>query len=306
MSKDVELRRTSRKRLFLLCFLFSVLAICECLCIYDITRLPSFRFDPIPLDAYIVPWMRLNPPIEELEKSSWRYGVEDIPWDIDVVMADALKLNITFKIKIPNSTIVVPSLIYLGHDMELLYIGVKSVGILHQNTTAFLPNYLKVIFDVFFDADNDGKLTFPETGSRLWVFIYNNSILGWAAMDWVWTDYDGWSNIDCCYAGVVPAKTCKDMLVDHDNQTGTITILYSRFLRRSEIAEVNTMQIKIGERYVMGFLIGLGFQTEEPNNAIEINEYVDGWPKKFSYESNDSSWWPKLVIDLTNPPQEFL
>jgi hypothetical protein len=49
----------------------------------------------------------------------------------------------------------------------------------------------------------------------------------------------------------------------------------------------------------MGFLIELQYQKELDNRA-------DGWPRKTYGEwSNDTSWWPKMTIDLTTPPQEF-
>ncbi len=76
-------------------------------------------------------------------------------------------------------------------------------------------------------------------------------------------------------------------------------VLFSRFLSRPALSEIDALQMKFGERWVMGFLIELGYNTWYGT----YTDFVDGWPQKiYPYLSNDSSWWPKLVIDLTNPP----
>ena len=94
-----------------------------------------------------------------------------------------------------------------------------------------------------------------------------------------------------------PKFSSEDFVTEYDNSTGTLTILYSRFLPCHANAEMNALQMRKGERWVVGFPLELGFQN------VNGQDYVDGWPKKIYHGlSPDSSWWPKLVIDLTNPP----
>ncbi len=86
---------------------------------------------------------------------------------------------------------------------------------------------------------------------------------------------------------------------EYDNSTGTLTILLARKLSCPGNSEVNQLQMKLGERWVIGFLAQVGFITD----LGQFQDYVDGWPSNiYPYESTDSSWWPKMVIDLTNPP----
>jgi len=169
-----------------------------------------------------------------------------------------------------------------------------------------LPNFL----DILFDVANDGKLSFPESGSRLSVLVYNDS---WRTGGWhhdlLWTDYSKqlyraiWIFGDNFYWPYgVPAMAFGSGDAVYDNSTGTLSIVYSRCLRLSEIAQINALQIRSEECWVMGFLFELGYATRYG----EFSDFVDGWPQKtYPYLSNNSSWWPKMAIDLSNPPQSF-
>jgi hypothetical protein len=269
--------------------------------------LHPLRRDSIPVGTYIVPWMKPNPSIEELNLHRQLPG-EPPPFEIDIVMADALKLDITFRIEIPGETRVVPSSVYLGHDSDYLYIGGKFVGIgtnpASDPHVEIVPDY----FEILFDVTNDGVLTSPESGSRLSVFITPQGTWMWGYHDMVWA-YSSSGGRMCFYLAenyyfpeAQRVFSLANLAVAYDNSTKTLIILFSRFLRQPDNHEVNALQIKRGERWVMGFLLQLGYAT----HISAFGDYVDGWPQKaYPYSSNDSSWWPKLCIDLTNSPPEF-
>lgn len=260
--------------------------------------------------------MRPNPSIETLQTMP---GIDGPPWNIDSVMADALKLSMTFRIscqhEIISETRVVPSTVYLGHDMEYLYVGGKFQG-MYRNPASNppddpnlgLPNY----FDIFFDVANDGVLTFPESGSHLTVEIDKDA--NWRTR--MISSYDDklWSyssevprsvwlrGEDYYWPNAPPAFASGTWDLWYHNSTGTLIILFSRFLRHPATSKINSLQMRSGERWVMGFLFELGYSTW----FGEYANFVDGWPQKtYPYLSNDSSWWPKLVIDLTNQPPGF-
>jgi hypothetical protein len=263
------------------------------------------RKDPIPLGAYIVPWMQPNPSIETI-------GTTPSPWNIETVMTGALQLDITFRITTRTETRVVPSTVYLGHDLDYLYVGGKFRGMFTNPASdpeVTLPNYL----EIFFDVANDGKLTFPESGSSTQMIVHNDK---WQASGWlrdrVWMDYEKqfkracWIFADEYYNNYLrraqPAIATAEGTAEYDNSTGTVTMIFSRRLRLPETADSNALQIRPGERWTMGFLLELGFATWYG----DFTNFVDGWPQKtYPYLSNDSSWWPKLVMDLSNPPAEY-
>ncbi|MGQ9461427.1 MAG: hypothetical protein ACUVRA_09415 [Candidatus Bathyarchaeaceae archaeon] len=292
----------SWKRILLMLLLFSVLAFS--LIYYALSNfLYRLRIDEIPSDAYVVPWMRPNPSIETL-KAMMQH------WNVDNVMIGALRLNISFSITITirNETRVVPSSVYLGHDMDYLYIGGKFTGMFTNPASepnCMLPNY----FNILFDVDSDGKLAFPESGSRLSVLVFNDTWMtsGWYH-DLLWTTGENefhhsiWGFAeDYYFPKAQPAMAFGGGFAEYDDLTGTLAIIFSRNLRLPAISEVNALQIRPGERWTLGFLLELGFARYS-----ELSDFVDGWPQKiYPYLSNDSSWWPKLVIDLTNPPPEF-
>ena len=100
-----------------------------------------------------------------------------------------------------------------------------------------------------------------------------------------------------------PSVAGAEAIAKYDNSTGTLSILFSRHLRLAEISDIDALQIRPGERWVMGFLLELGYATWYG----ELSDFVDGWPRKtYPYLDNDSSWWPKIAIDLANPPQSFV
>lgn len=234
------------------------------------------------------------------------------PWNVDAIMTKALELNMTFRITTLSETRVVSSTIYLGHDMDYLYIGGQFQRMFTNpasDSNLTLPNY----FNMLFDVNTDGKLKFPESGSRLSVLVYDDD---WRTGGWyrdlVWVDYSAdfhraiWMFGDDYYKKYLskaqPSMAGVEATAEYDNSTGTLTLLFSRHLLLSEIADINAIQIRPGERWVMGFLLELGYATWYG----ELSDFVDGWPKKtYPYLDNDASWWPKLVIDLTNPPSSF-
>jgi hypothetical protein len=257
------------------------------------------RIDAIPADAYVIPWMQPNPTISTLNSLM-------SPWNVDAVMAGALRLDMVFNITTDNQTRVVPSSVYLGHDLDYLYVGGKFQQMFTNpasGSNLTLPNYLNILFDV----DNDGKLESPESGCRLSVLVYEDE---WKTSGWyrdlVWVNYSSyfhraiWMFGDQYKPGSSVAGV--EAAAEYDNSSGTLTILFSRHLRLSEIADINALQIRPGERWVMSFVLELGYATWYG----DLSDFVDGWPRNiYPYLSNDSLWWPKLVIDLTNPPPSF-
>jgi hypothetical protein len=254
--------------------------------------------------------MRPNPPIADLVT----VPIESPPWDIASVMACALNLAMTFRINVPNGTGTVPSTVFLGHDQNLLYIGGKFEGMYFNpasNPPDILPNY----FNMFFDVANDGLLKYPESGSRLSVFIapdadwHTGKMWGYHDNAWYYVTDDGrahWVFGEWYYEWVLhiaqPAVAIENVVLEYDNSSGTLIILFSRYLKISGNLEVNALQMRAGERWVMGFNLELGYAT----HITSFGDYVDGWPQKtYPYLNNDASWWPKLVIDLTNPPSGF-
>jgi hypothetical protein len=98
------------------------------------------------------------------------------------------------------------------------------------------------------------------------------------------------------------AVTVGSMAAEYDNATGTLAILYSRHLSDASYYQ-NSIQIHPGQRWVMGFVLELGLWNFA---GVPYTDYVGDWPGPvYPYLSNDSSWWPKLVIDLTKPPATY-
>jgi len=98
---------------------------------------------------------------------------------------------------------------------------------------------------------------------------------------------------------LTPPSAREDIVLEYENSTGTLTILFFRHLQKPENAEINALQMRCGERWVMAFNIELRIFLEYFENGL----FVDGWPTNtFPYASHDSFWWLKLAIDLTNPP----
>lgn len=270
------------------------------------TVLHPLRIDEVPAGAYVVPWMRPNPSIEALRTAA-------NPWSLEAAMGGALQIDMTFRIVCQygtmNETRVVPSTVYLGHDMDYLYVGGTFRGMYTNpanDANVTLPNYLSI----FLDVANDGKLTFPESGSDVDVILRNGTwrTSGWWR-DWVWMDYEkhygraGWVFADYYYdPRAMPAYAVDLGAAWYDNSTGTVTMVFSRHLRLPETSDSNTLQMRRGERWVMGFVLELGLATWYG----VWSDFVDGWPQKtYPYLSNDSSWWPKLAIDLSNPPTQY-
>jgi hypothetical protein len=297
------------KRILLLSLLFLILAVGLVYYAFQ-NALVHPRIDPIPAGAYIVPWMNPNPSISSLAG----IPLDLLPWNIDTAMTGALKLNITFTIPVPGQPRMVPSTVYLGHDAEYLYVGGIFYGIgpdPNSNAQDGYPDYFQILFDV---ADS-GVLTFPEAGSTLSVDVSPPGALplpqGWACpLSW-WYQDDVWRN----YINVIGrgawdfadsigmlAVTVGSMAAEYDNSTGTLVILFSRHLSLASYYK-NSLQMSLGERWVMGFVLELGLWNFA---GVPYTDYVGDWPVNvYPYLSNDSSSWPKLVIDLTKQPATF-
>jgi len=290
----------SWKRLLLVSLLFLILA--TGLFYYLLPNIFNpLRLDQIPDGAYVVPWMQPSASFEQLREETLVRGT----FDTDVAMANALKINMTFRINMwDGTTRVIPSTVYLGHDSQYLYVGGKFVG-MYSNPDSDANSSAPECFQVLFDVANKGVLQTPESGSMVGVTVRvpDDTFWGWQYHDVVWV-YEGnvykrmiWMPADNYYSGGFN-DSLKDEACGYENYTGTITMLFSRFLRVDN-AQVNALQMKPGERWVMGFLFELWYQKVLDNR-------VDGWPQKtFGAWSSNSSWWPKMVIDLTNPPSTY-
>ncbi len=315
-------RLMQRKRVLLFSLFFSILT--GSLVGYALPRYlphPSRR-DTIPLGAFIVPWMQPTPSIAELNIHGQSPNSTP-PFDINAVMINALKLNIIFTIKIPDvvvdtpegkihilgETRTVPSTVYLGHDSKYLYVGGRFEG-MYTNPGSAPNDTVPNVFSVYFDVAGDGALQHPESGSNLAAFVSPTGPRGTSYDDMTWAyvhQYLGsdqwawvltWSYYNLELQKNQPVGAYGNAAMEYDIGSGTVTMLFSRLLRQPLNSEVNALQMRPGERWVMGFLLELGYNTNS-----QAGLFVDGWPQNiYPYLSDDSSWWPKLVIDLANPP----
>jgi hypothetical protein len=286
--------RMSRKRILTFALLFGIL-ITSLFYVLPAVMNP-LRIDDVPAGAYVVPWMQPYPYFGEIHD----------PFNIDSIMADALKLNMTFHIDIPNGTRVIPSTVYLGHDSKYLYVGGKFVGMYSNPASVPGVETEPNRFHIYFDVVNDGVLKTPEAGSGFAVMIDvpEETLSGGECLDmfWQYAEYPYnhmiWMPAEnyLMTRGGQPFYSAAAKAQEYDSSTGAVTILFARYLNRRGIENIDALQMRPGERWVMGFLLELEYQKELAN-------MVDGWPRNiYPYMSDDSSWWPKLVIDLTNPP----
>jgi len=290
--------RRNWKRILLFTVLFLVL-VGSLLYYFLPSVLYPLRIDSVPAGAYVVPWLH---PSQSYHSTFWEILDNS---DIDTVMAGALKLNITFRINMWNDTTrVIPSTVYLGHDQNYLFIGGKFVG-MYNNPWPDESN----VFGIYFDVANDGMLKTPESGSRYYLEI-DTSVYGpfgpsmsetYGDMIWAYEPDQfkrsiWWPAENYLFPHGTGGTTLANMTARYDNSTGTVNVLLARRLRTPGTENSNAFQMRPGERWTMGFLLELYFEKSFDNR-------VDGWPRNiYPYLSNDSSWWPKLVIDLTNPP----
>ena len=115
------------KRILLFAILFTILIVSSIFIVSKWILEEPLRIDTIPSDAYVVPWMQPNPSISVLKTyQSNPYGPP--PFNVDSVMANALKLNMTFNITVSSGPRVIPSTVYLGHDEHYLYVGGEFRG----------------------------------------------------------------------------------------------------------------------------------------------------------------------------------
>jgi hypothetical protein len=278
-------------------------------------REEPLRVDAVPEGAYVVPWMRPNPSFKDIE-AKWPQRPYGPPFfDIDSVMADALKLTMTLNLSFPGGSRIVPSTVYLGHDSTDLYVGGKFVGMFGNPVTPSNPGannpIMPNIMDILFDVNNDGVLKTPESGSRVAAFVYEGRVFACEYVDklWVYVPFYGrasWVLSNNYYDDVLhksqSVMACDYFTGEYDNSTGTVTVLLSRVLNCPGNVEVNVLQMRPGERWVMGFLLEMGYETD----ISSFGDYMDGWPRNdYPYLSSNSSWWPKLAIDLTNPPPAY-
>jgi hypothetical protein len=232
-------------------------------------------------------------------------------------MAGALKLDMTFTINVLNQTRVIPSTVYLGHDADYLYVGGQFHNMYRNPTDNGSTTYPNV-FGILFDVINKGQFTFPEAGSLVSDYLFPDASLQFNAASWTFEDLfwgtvtgdqtPGWQlQIDFYWPKGEPAFAEKDMAAEYDNVTGTLTVLFSRYLCQPGNSLTNAFQMKPGERWVMGFMLMMGYTNENAVFAGPASRggFLATWPEGYSFESNDSSSWPKLVIDLTKQPATF-
>jgi hypothetical protein len=291
------------KRTILFVILFTILIVSSIFIVSRWILEEPLRIDTIPSGAYVVPWMQPNPSISVLKTyQSNPYGPP--PFNVDSVMANSLKLNMTFNITVSSGPRVIPSTVYLGHDEHYLYVGgeFRGMGLNPNNDpNTTLANYMSI----FLDVDDNGTLSFPEAGSQIVVFVYNDT---WTTNglydDLLWTDYNNvlqrasWVRAeDYTFPNASPGITLANGFAEYDNPTGTLTFIIARCLRYSAMDKINALQMQPGERWVMGFVLELGFGSDRGS----MSNNVDGWPRTiYPFLSSDSSWWPKLAIDLSN------
>ncbi len=279
----------------------------------------TLRSDAIPSGSYVIPWMRPQPSIPTINA----IPVQNQPWDVNLTMQGALKIETTFQLIVPNGTRTIRSTVYLGHDMDFLFVAGIFRG-MYSNPTSFWSNYPSTFrvfsnyFQIKFDVDNDGVLNGAESGSGFPVQVpcpFEPSKCGlgaggWGSQDLVWGYTDlAWTYINPPGRDAYNFATsvCNQPFAlgagasEYNNLNGTLTILFSRLLQVPNSC-ANDLQIQPGERWVMRFLLELGFSNDDQF----YQDFVDGWPRNaYPYTTSDCSWWPQLVIDLSNPPGAF-
>jgi hypothetical protein len=246
--------------------------------------------------------MKPNPSVADLNWYARNYEIWNI--DVDSAMTGALRLNMTFNISILDETRIIPGTIYLGHDSAYLYVGGIFHGMYRNPTSNDPDGAFADVLVMLFDANNDGKLTFPEAGSCIGVYIWENNQYVWNHIDLVWEipTYPYWDQGAAYYQPKAqPAFGVDKLAPCYDNSTGTVSVVFARYLWQPGNAEINALQMRPGERWVMGFMLLAGYS----DRTKLFPSFVKSWPDGFSYQSSDSSWWPKLVIDLSNPPLSF-
>jgi hypothetical protein len=254
-------------------------------------------------------------------------------------------MNVTFKIQLTNGTRTIPTTVYLGHDSVNLYVGAVFRGISSNPTSGNYSNLFQhsgtqtYIFPEYFqlllDADHDGILTQPEAGSGVYagiscpIYHYdcggNNATyssgswaypyyLGGTIMMWVersgWFQHPHYWDYGLLYTGSGSESApfaVTAMTAEYESRSGTWAILYSEQLNYPHAAAIDILQMRPGERWVMGFEMELGYENgtkwSAPPPMDPFQDMVDGWPQNiYPYFSNNASLWPKLVIDLANPP----
>ena len=304
--------KTHWKRVVLFAVLFSILIVSLFYFILPNILYP-LRIDNIPAGAYVVPWMEPNPSVANVTL----YSINSQPWNIDTVMAGALKLDMAFTVTVLNETRIIPSTVYLGHDADYLYVGGQFHD-MYRNPTDNGSSTFANVFGILFDVTDNGQLTFPEAGSVLGDYLFENASLQFNDATWTFDDLF-WGRVageqtpiwnlqsDYYSPKAEPAFAEKDTAAEYDNVTGTLTVLFSRYLWCPGNSLTNAFQMKRGERWVMGFMLMIGYMNEYallPGPAGP-GGFLATWPEAYSFESNDSSSWPKLVIDLTNQPATF-
>jgi hypothetical protein len=129
--------KTHWKLVVLLAILFSILIVSLFYFVLPNVLYP-LRIDKIPAGAYIVLWMGPNPSVGNLTL----YSINSQPWDIDIVMAGALKLDIPFTISMLNETCIMLSTAYLSHDSDYLYVGGQFHDVYRNSSALKLRNLM--------------------------------------------------------------------------------------------------------------------------------------------------------------------
>lgn len=273
----------------------------------------SLRRDSVPNGTYVIPWMTPTQSPSALNA----IPLQSQPWNLSAAMLGSLRLDVSFNIVLPNGTRSVSSTIFLGHDFNLLYVGGIFRGVYSNPTSSWdsnhsnfhaPANYLKVLFD----PDNDGVLNAPESGSGPYAFLacpFNPSQCGLGSNGWgsgelvagyvdlAWVNYVkeyGHGIFDLASNVCNQPSTVAGLAEEYNYITGDLVVFFARRLDQPNSC-ANGLQIQAGERWVMGFLLELGYANE----AAPLTDYTAGWPlKAYPYLTNAASSWPKLVIDL--------
>jgi hypothetical protein len=205
-------------------------------------------------------------------------------------MVNALRLSMTFNISVPGGTRVIPSTVYLGHDSDYLYMGGKFRG-MGMNPVSTATETLPNCLSMYFDVANNGVLEQPERGFRFSAFITQKLSGLWIYHEELWVNYveeyrrASWVPADN-YCTSYFSPSMGNGIKEYDNSTETVTILLSKHLSWPANAAINALQMKPGERWVIGFIIELQYNTQ----TSAWGDYVDGWPRNiYPYLSNNSS-----------------
>lgn len=303
-----------QRRILFLSLLFIVLTVSLIVVLNPFQH--PLRRDNVPSGAYVSPWMQPKSSLNALASMAQ----SSLPWNIGFVMQGSLRIDATFNVPLTNGTRSIPATIYFGHDPSTLYVA----GVLHciyGNPTSSASVFYTDYFRVYFDSDNDGIVTQPESGSMdsftepcpflpthcnstSWIYPFTAFY-----HDETWFDNalgsgnPGWGfPQDYCQQPTSLVAWASEYFIPN----GTWTFAFSRLLNVPDSC-LNSLQMRAGERWAIGFIMEVGYSNGSPiGGQSPYQDFVGGWPRNTYPDLNqDASWWPKLVIDLANPPTKY-